>query len=200
MPRHLRTFATNLALAFIFALFAAAHAQQFAVEPRLSLILLVGMEAALVVFFLIRKAPDQTWHSWQTWLTTGAGTIFPLLLRPLAGADDVLIGQLVQTAGVALQVAAVLSLNKAMGLLPAHRSIKTGGLYRFVRHPLYAAHTVALVGYLLNNLSAYNIAIIVAGTAFQILRIRNEESLLRGYPDYAAFAGRTRWRLVPFVW
>jgi protein-S-isoprenylcysteine O-methyltransferase Ste14 len=85
-------------------------------------------------------------------------------------------------------------------LLPAHRGVQTAGLYRFVRHPLYASYCVSLAGYLISNVSLYNVAIIAAGSAMQIMRIRNEERLLSAYPDYVAFAGRTRWRLVPFVW
>ena len=38
-----------------------------------------------------------------------------------------------------LQIAAVLSLNRSFGLLPAHRGVKSDGLYRWVRHPLYTA-------------------------------------------------------------
>jgi protein-S-isoprenylcysteine O-methyltransferase Ste14 len=86
-----------------------------------------------------------------------------------------------------------------MGLLPAHRGVKSRGLYAFVRHPLYATYTIALAGYLISNWSIYNAVILVAGTAFQVMRIRNEESLLLDYADYVAFAGRTRWRLLPFV-
>jgi protein-S-isoprenylcysteine O-methyltransferase Ste14 len=65
---------------------------------------------------------------------------------------------------------------------------------------LYAAYTLAIVGYLINNLSVANLAIIVVGTAFQVMRIMEEEDLLRTYPDYVAFSGKVRWRLVPGIW
>jgi protein-S-isoprenylcysteine O-methyltransferase Ste14 len=200
MSNELRNAIINCALAIVFLLFAFAHAQQFIAAPRLSLALVTGMETILVVLFLARKNADQTLHSWQTWLTTALGTMCPLLLRPTAMAEDMLIGQIIMTLGVAFQIAAVLSLNRSMGLLPAHREVKTGGVYGIVRHPLYAGYAILLIGYLMNNWSVYNAAVIVGGTAFQILRIRYEEQLLCGYPDYVTFADKTRWRLLPYVW
>ncbi|NIO39083.1 MAG: isoprenylcysteine carboxyl methyltransferase [Burkholderiales bacterium] len=200
MSQELRNAAVNCALAIVFLLFAVAHAQQFLAAPRFSLVLLVGVETILVVLFLVRKDADQTLHSWQAWLTTALGTMCPLLLRPTEMAEDLLIGQIIQTLGVAFQIAALLSLNRSMGLLPAHRGIKTGGVYGIVRHPLYAAYGIVLIGYLINNWSVYNAAVIAGGMAFQMCRIHYEETLLRGYPDYVTFASKTRWRLVPYVW
>ena len=196
----LRVALANWSLAVIFAFFAYAHVHQFIDQPRVSLVLIVLMESLLVFFLLVRREPDKTWHSPNTWLTTLCGTAFPLLLRPADVPADVLFGQALQVAGAALQVAALVSLNRSMGLLPAHRGVQTAGLYRFVRHPLYAAYFVSLAGYLISNASAYNVAIIIAGSAMQIMRILNEERLLSAYPDYIAFTGKTRWRLVPFVW
>ncbi len=69
-----------------------------------------------------------------------------------------------------------------------------------MRHPLYSAYALAHLGYLVNNFSVYNATIIAVTTAFQVARILNEERLLMDYPDYADYAGRTRWRLIPAVW
>ena len=200
MSQQLRNAIVNTVLAVCYSLFALAHYQQLIAAPRLSLVLIVGVETILVVLFLTRKAADETLHSWQTWLTTTAGTLMPLLLRPAPLAEDLLVGQVLQTVGAALSIIAVLSLNRSMGLLPAHRGVKTSGVYRIVRHPLYASYAVILIGYLINNFSIYNAAVIIGGMTFQILRIRYEERLLSGYADYVSFAERTRWRLLPYVW
>jgi protein-S-isoprenylcysteine O-methyltransferase Ste14 len=191
---------TNWSLAIVFAFFAYAHTVHFISQPRASLVLIVAMESLLVLFLLVRREPDRTWHSWSTWLTTLCGSAFPLLLRPADVPADMLLGQVLQIGGAALQVAALLSLNRSMGLLPAHRGVQTKGLYQFVRHPLYAAYFVSVAGYLISNASVYNFAITAAGAAMQIMRIVYEERLLSAYPEYVAFAGKTRWRLVPFVW
>ena len=200
MSQQLRNAIVNISLAVLFSLFALAHYQQLAAAPRLSLVLLVGVETIFAVLFLTRKDADETLHSWQAWLVTAAGTLAPLLLRPTALAEDLFVGQLLQTVGVAFQITAVLSLNRSMGLLPAHRGVKTSGMYRIVRHPLYASYAIVLIGYLINNWSVYNAVVIAAGTGFQILRIRYEERLLCGYSEYVSFVNRTRWRLLPYVW
>jgi protein-S-isoprenylcysteine O-methyltransferase Ste14 len=198
--RHLGVVATNWVLAIAYGLFAYTHVRRFLEQPRLSLVLIVVIETLLVLFLLIRRDPDRTWHSWYTWLTTAGGTIAPLLVRGTMAADDILIGQVMQVTGFVLQIGATISLNRRFGLLPAHRGVASQGLYRLVRHPIYAAHTISFIGYLISNFNLYNASIFAAGTTFQVLRIFNEERLLLEYPDYAVLIEKTRWRLFPYVW
>jgi protein-S-isoprenylcysteine O-methyltransferase Ste14 len=191
---------TNVGLAFFFAVFAYGHAVSFLERPRLSVLLIVITETIVAVLLLIRRDPDETRHTWQTWITTTGGTFAPLLLRPTEVSEDVLIGQVLQIAGTLVQIGALAALNRSLGLLPAHRGIKSDGLYRFVRHPLYTAYILTFTGYLISNLTIYNTIILVAGTAFMVMRIRLEEDLLRQYPLYVSYADKTRWRLIPSVW
>ncbi|MBX6323512.1 MAG: isoprenylcysteine carboxyl methyltransferase [Rhodospirillaceae bacterium] len=198
--RHWATAAGNVLLLLVYAAFAFAHAMSLRDRPRLSVGLLLAFETLVVFFLLQRRDPDAVWHSWQTWLTTLGGTFAPLLLRPVAGASDLLAGEVLQVVGCALQVAAILSLNRSFGLLPAHRQIKREGLYRVVRHPLYCAYTVTQIGYVLDNPALWNLVVLVAAAGFQVLRILDEERFLLRYPAYAAYSRSTRWRLVPLVW
>lgn len=191
---------TNVGLAFLFAVFAYGHAVSFLERPRLSVLLIVITETIVAVLLLVRRDPDETRHTWQTWITTTGGTFAPLLLRPTEVSEDVLIGQVLQIAGTLVQIGALAALNRSLGLLPAHRGIKSDGLYRFVRHPLYTAYILTFTGYLISNLTIYNTIIVVAGTAFMVMRIRLEEDLLRQYPLYVSYADKTRWRLIPSVW
>jgi protein-S-isoprenylcysteine O-methyltransferase Ste14 len=191
---------SNVLLALMYGAFAYIHLLNYAKTGRLSVLLIVLVETLILVFALVRSDPSGTWHSWKTWVTTVGGTFLPLLLRPVDGASDILAGNLVQLVGFILQVAAVLALNRSFGLLPAHRGVKTGGLYRWVRHPLYSAYALANIGYIVNHPSAWNITVFAFAIAFQVLRIRNEEEFLSRYDDYGAYAERTRWRLVPLVW
>lgn len=198
--RGVGTAATNLLLGFLFLAFAYSHLWQFIETPRLSLLLIVAVESMIAVLLIIRRDPDRTHHSWKTWLATFGGTLAQLLLRPTEAPADLLAGQGLQLVGFMLQIAAVLSLNRSFGLLPAHRGVKSDGLYRWVRHPLYSAYLFAHFGYLINNFSGYNLAIIAIATAFQVLRIMQEERLLSEYESYVQYASRTRWRLIPAVW
>ena len=190
----------NLALATFFFLFAYASAVSFIERPRLSVFLLFVTETIVALLMLVRRDPTETRHTWQTWVTTTAGTFLPLMLRPLENGEDLLVGQVLQAAGTAVQIGALVALGRSLGLLPAHRGIKSQGLYRFVRHPLYAAYLLTFTGYLICNPTAYNSLVVVFGSVFLVLRIHYEEELLRGYPAYATYADTTRWRLIPAIW
>jgi protein-S-isoprenylcysteine O-methyltransferase Ste14 len=190
----------NMLLATLFILFAIANAKSFLVNPRLSVFLIVVTETIVAVFLVIRRDPDETHHSWKTWLTTTCGTLAPFLLRPVDASADVLLGNVLQISGFLLQIFALLALNRCIGLLPAYRGVKSSGLYGWVRHPLYMAYVVTFFGYLFNNPSIGNLGIVLSGTGFLVMRIRYEESLLYKYADYVDYARRTRWHLMPGVW
>jgi len=191
---------SNLLLATLFFSFAYVHLQRFLAQPRLSLLLIVAVEGLVAVMLVIRRDPEKTQHGWKTWGATSIGTFAPMLLRPIDASTDLMVGQALQIMGFGLQIAAVLSLNRSFGLLPAHRGVKSDGLYHWVRHPLYSAYLLAHVGYLASNLSWANVLMFAIGTTFQVVRIVQEEQLLLQYPDYARYSGTTRWRLVPAIW
>jgi protein-S-isoprenylcysteine O-methyltransferase Ste14 len=191
---------SNLLLATLFFSFAYANLQRFLVQPRLSLLLIVVVEGLVVVMLVIRRDPENTQHGWKTWAATAIGTFAPMLMRPSDAPTDLLVGQILQTVAFGLQIGAVLSLNRSFGLLPAHRGVKSDGLYRWVRHPLYSTYLLAHVGYLASNISWANFLVVVTATTFQVVRILQEEQLLLQYPDYARYSDTTRWRLVPAIW
>jgi protein-S-isoprenylcysteine O-methyltransferase Ste14 len=191
---------TDLSLAALFARFAWAHAAAFRAQPRPSVALVVVVETLFVVFFLARRASDAASRSPWDWLTTVCGSVAPLLLRPTQPAGDLLLGEAIQVFGTALSVLGMLSLNRSFGLVPAHRGVKTRGLYHLVRHPLYMAYTLSQLGYLLSNPTLRNGLIVAATFAFQLARIRNEERFLARYPEYREYQSHTRWRILPFVY
>lgn len=191
---------TNMLLATLFILFAIANAKSFLENPRLSVFLIVVTEMIVAIFLIIRRDPDETRHTWQTWISTTCGTLAPFLLRPIEVTEDLLPGEILQLVGFILQIAALLSLNRSIGLLPAHRGVKSGGLYSWVRHPLYTAYVITYLGYWINNQSLNNAAVVLVGTAFLVMRIYYEEALLLKYADYTRYANRIRWRLIPSIW
>ena len=103
-------------------------------------------------------------------------------------------------SGMLLAIITVLHLGKAFSLVPQARSVVSSGPYRRLRHPLYLAEEVAVVGALLQFLSPVTIVIFVIHIGVQICRILYEERLLQlVFPEYSAYAV-TRWRLIPCVW
>ena len=150
----------------------------------------------LAVMFLIRSPAQRLGAPWETVLAL-VGTFLPAVMpRPAPGGLPWL-GEGIQIISLAVMVAALISLGRSFAIAPADRGLRTTGLYRWVRHPLYAAEIFFYIGYLVVNPSWRNLVAVVVSTGIQIARITREEKILAGYTRYAL---RVRWRLVPFVW
>ena len=106
----------------------------------------------------------------------------------------------IQLVGLSLAIVSLGSLRRSFGLAPANRGVKTSGMYRFVRHPLYASYLVALSGYLLAYPAPRNFALLAASLVGQLVRMSLEERLLLRDPAYVRYATQTRFRLVPRVY
>jgi protein-S-isoprenylcysteine O-methyltransferase Ste14 len=113
------------------------------------------------------------------------------------------VGGLSTTVSViafSLAVYGLLYLRRSLSIIPEVRRLVTGGPYRLVRHPLYAAEIVAAVAFAMVNPGALVVVILAPFVATQLLRSRFEERLLtEAYPGYTEYARHTR-RLIPFVW
>jgi protein-S-isoprenylcysteine O-methyltransferase Ste14 len=195
----LREAGANVSAAVFYLAFAAVHVQGFAATGRPSLLVAVLIETLVAIMFLLRAPAERATSSPYAWVTTLGGTLLPLLLRPVAGDHDVLLGQVFQCSGGAFAVLSLAFLNRSFGLLPAVRLLRRGGPYRWLRHPIYAGYAVQNLGYLTSNASVRNLAVVVAALGFQVLRVYEEERLLASVPEYAAYMRQTRWRLLPLV-
>lgn len=198
--RFLWEIACNVVLSLLFLQFAVEQGQAVLRDFRISTLLLLAKVSTDVVFYLIRRLPKETSFSVYDWFIGIAGTYAIVFFRPSNDSHDVVVGQALQFAGLALQVLAMLSLNRSIGMVAANRGIQTGGLYRWIRHPLYCSYVVAFLGYVINQPSAYNIGVYVVAVALWVLRLRAEERFLLQDPAYRDFAAKIRWRLVPGVY
>lgn len=74
------------------------------------------------------------------------------------------------------------------------------GPYRFIRHPMYAGALLLLWAGVLGHGSPVNAVLAALASAAVVVRINDEERVLRAhFRDYAQYAARTK-RLVPYVW
>jgi protein-S-isoprenylcysteine O-methyltransferase Ste14 len=85
-------------------------------------------------------------------------------------------------------------------LAPDQKVISTGP-YALVRHPMYAAALVMLLGIPIALGSMWGVLIIVAIMPALIWRLLDEEKFLaESLPGYREYQSRVRYRLIPRVW
>ena len=190
----------------VIAIFFSAMAWSFLVSWQqtgniVSLILLLS-ESSVVLFIVIRRSTGDVSVRPIDWLVAVLGTTAPLLVRPTGGGDalaSLYVCVPLMLTGLALQIAAKLTLRRSFGVVAANRGVKVTGPYRLVRHPMYAGYLMTQLAFLLINPSAWNLAVYSFATALQIGRIMAEEQVLGSDPSYRAFAAVVPSRLVPRV-
>jgi protein-S-isoprenylcysteine O-methyltransferase Ste14 len=187
----------NASLAALYALFIYRHAVTFLETREPTFLAIVVLETMIVALFLVRREASASNVSPMALAATAVGTFSTLFMAPVgrSGAPDAITVS-IQVVGLTMAIVSLGSLRRSFGLAPANRGIKTNGMYRFVRHPLYASYLVALSGYLLAYPALRNVALLAASIAGQLVRMSLEERLLLRDPTYVRYAARTRFRLV----
>jgi protein-S-isoprenylcysteine O-methyltransferase Ste14 len=103
---------------------------------------------------------------------------------------------------VAVMVGAGLSLGPGLTVSPlpnARAQLRTDGLYRYIRHPIYSAVILVSVARTVASGDARQAAVSIALGSLLYGKSRFEErALARRFPDYPAYAARTP-RFVPRV-
>jgi protein-S-isoprenylcysteine O-methyltransferase Ste14 len=93
------------------------------------------------------------------------------------------------------------SFSSATIELAADQRVISSGPYARVRHPMYSAALVMLLGIPIALGSWWGVLIIAAIIPVLIWRLLDEERFLaRNLPGYAAYQGRVRYRLLPLIW
>lgn len=79
--------------------------------------------------------------------------------------------------------------------------VVANGAYSVVRHPMYGGLLLVMSGLALWLGSMAGVIASLVPAAVLALRIQLEERMLRAaLPEYAAYAARVRWRMVPGFW
>jgi protein-S-isoprenylcysteine O-methyltransferase Ste14 len=127
------------------------------------------------------------------------GTLFLTRRGDLSVAAELSSSALI-LAGNALAVFTLAHLGRSFSIMAEARRLVSTGPYAIVRHPLYVAEQIAVLGALIQYASPAAVALVAAQCAIQIRRMLNEEALLReSIPGYARYMTLTA-RAVPGFW
>jgi len=110
------------------------------------------------------------------------------------------LGGPIQVVGAAAAAVAALFLGRSFGLVAANRGVQLGGAYRLVRHPMYGAHALGYLGYVLTYPSAANVMVVGATLLLLNARAVAEERILARDPAYREYLQRLPWRFLPYVY
>ncbi|SDA44194.1 MULTISPECIES: isoprenylcysteine carboxylmethyltransferase family protein [unclassified Janthinobacterium] len=189
---------TGIAMACLWGVFASAHVLAFLRGGDWSYLLFCAAETLAALFFIVRSAPVSVSTDAGDWLLAIGATFAPFFFAP----SDLTIwpgARYLLAIGSLLQMAGLLSLNRSFGLVAAQRDIKTGGLYRVVRHPVYASYLISSSAYLLTNTSPMNGAVYVLAMLMLVARLLREERFLAADVRYRVYMRQVKYRLLPFI-
>jgi protein-S-isoprenylcysteine O-methyltransferase Ste14 len=189
---------TDLLLLLVLVILMQAHLLSAIAGSLVALLFAVQHGIGAIVLLTHRPASQVSSRLWDTALGW-AGTLLPLAMRATAEPAGWLSLTIV-ASGSLLATAAILSLGRSFGMEPAHRGLQTRGLYRLVRHPIYAAYLLIVGGFLTAHLSWWNGVVALIWLRVQVARIQREETLLRSDGHYQDYVRQVRWRLLPGMW
>ncbi len=116
----------------------------------------------------------------------------------LSVAGDLLV---VAGLGMAMLVVVQNSYAAANVAVEEGQTLVSGGLYGFVRHPMYVGTVIMMIGLPLALGSYWGLFFLIPGLVVLVFRILDEEKLLtQELAGYREYARRVRYRLVPYVW
>jgi protein-S-isoprenylcysteine O-methyltransferase Ste14 len=186
----------SIAMAWAWGMFCAVHILAYQTNGDWSYLLFGATESLAAILFLIRSEPVRVSQLPLDWALAIGATFLPMLFTPTG--DGWLPGaRILIVPGALMQIGGLLSLNRSLGMVAAHRQIKTSGLYRMVRHPLYASYLLSYSGYLLANTSDKNIAIFSIEITLLLARLICEERFLSKDPQYLVYMQQVKYRVIP---
>lgn len=189
---------SGLFLALLYGIFAYVHLLSFFKTQQITMILFCFSETLLVFFYIFRSKPVTISVNGFDWMVAIIGTFAPLFFRP-TDWGLLPLAKYAIIVGVIAQILGLISLNHSFALVAAKRKIKTGWMYRFIRHPIYASYCLSLLGYVLTNTSLTNVVVYLVSMVFLCIRMVREEKHLMLDPIYIEYMSKVRYRLIPYI-
>ena len=156
----------------------------------------------LLSLFLIRRKSKQISENLLDWVIPILTLTSTLLLNPQQTGNNTcaLMSLIIQCLGMTGIILSLASLGRSFGIIPANRQIQSSGMYRIVRHPLYASELIFYTGFLISHFNLMNGILILFILAGQIFRSHAEERLLLQDGGYLDYLNKIHYRLIPGVY
>jgi protein-S-isoprenylcysteine O-methyltransferase Ste14 len=171
------------------------------IAMRLSAIAFLVLLAASVI---LRGRPAGKARGIEPRISALLGTLvvysFSLFPRHELSPSAQIVSTLLILVGSAAAVYVLSQLGRSFSVMAEARRLVTSGVYGIVRHPLYLAEELAVIGIFMQFVSVWTTLLLAVQIAFQLRRMRNEEVILgETFPEYATYKAKTA-RLIPGIY
>jgi sterol desaturase/sphingolipid hydroxylase (fatty acid hydroxylase superfamily)/protein-S-isoprenylcysteine O-methyltransferase Ste14 len=149
-----------------------------------------------ILFYTITRLPPKSSAAGIMPRVVAIAGTFIMSLLIVMPADTIsapmrVISTLTIIAGSLMSIWCLHQLGRSFSIMATSRALKTQGAYSIVRHPLYAAEVLLILGVVLAHGTALAFAVGSLWLALQVRRAQFEESVLREtFPEYADYARR----------
>jgi protein-S-isoprenylcysteine O-methyltransferase Ste14 len=109
------------------------------------------------------------------------------------------ISKMIVFAANILGLITLFNLGRSFGILIAFREIKTQGLYRLVRHPMYGTDILLRIGMSISHFNTFTLTVFIVSTACYIYRALLEEQFLSHQPEYREYMKKVKYRFIPGI-
>ncbi len=191
-------FGARASIAGLFVVLATRIGKEFVETGHVTGLLLLVSELLVVVLTVVRRRAAVVDRTWTARAVAAASMVFVPLIKPAGGplAPD-LVTASISGVGLSIIIAGKLALGRSFGLMPANRGVVSSGIYRSVRHPIYAGYLVTHAAFLAAHPTPVNLLLLVVSDICLLLRAAFEERTLALDPEYRGYMQRVRWRIAP---
>jgi protein-S-isoprenylcysteine O-methyltransferase Ste14 len=200
VPEWASEFAARAFISSLFVVLAVNVGSEFLRTGHVTGLLLLVSETLVVVLTAIRRPAaviDRTWHAR---VVAAASIVGVPLIRP---AGDALVPDmytaLASAVGLIVVITGKVTLGRSFGLMPAHRGLVCTGIYRWMRHPIYAGYLATHLAFLVAHPTRWNLVLLIVSDLSLLARAAYEERTLAGDPEYVGYMEHVRWRVLPGV-
>ena len=150
----------------------------------------------MILYFTLTRLPVKNAASGlEPRITAIAGTFVMMLLVVLPageiGAELRVLSTVLIILGTVLSLYCIRQLGRSLPIMASARELVTAGPYKVIRHPLYGAELITIVGVVIGHWSPASAVLGLAWVALQFRRAQNEERVLReNFPEYGSYARR----------
>jgi protein-S-isoprenylcysteine O-methyltransferase Ste14 len=192
---------SRLAVGVLFAVMSVNLLTDFAHTHRLTGLLLLASESLVVVLTIVRRRTQIVDRSAAAAVVTTISLIGPSLVRTVSGGGLLpdAVTAVVSSVGLVLIIAGKVTLGRSFGLVPANRGVVIGGVYGFVRHPIYAGYLLTHLAFACAHPTTWNVTVLVLTDTALIVRALYEEKVLEADRSYQSYCRRVAWHIVPGV-